>query len=55
MSDGAVPFVTKAVEYAEDNAAFVPAFVDVAELKKDVAAVNTPIVAPGGRHSESAG
>ena len=41
MSDGTVPFVSKAVEYAQDNAAFVPAFVDVGELKKDVAAVNT--------------
>lgn len=40
MSDGNVPFVSKAVEYAENNGAFVPAFMDVPELKKDVAAVN---------------
>jgi len=41
MSDGSAPFVTKALEYAEGNATFVPAFVNVAELRKDLAAVNT--------------
>lgn len=40
MSDGTLPFVSKAVEYAETNAGFVPAFVNVAELKKDLAAVD---------------
>ena len=41
MGDGSVPFVTKAMEYAESNATFVPGFVNVTELKKDVDAVNT--------------
>lgn len=40
MSDGTTPFVSKALEYAEDNTSFVPAFVSVPELKKDVTAVN---------------
>jgi len=41
VSDGTLPFVQKALEYAQTNAQFVPAYVDVAELKTDVDAVST--------------
>src|SRR5687767_4015060 len=39
MSDGTVPFVQKTLEYAQINAQFVPAYVDVKELKVDFDAV----------------
>ncbi|HEX8327238.1 MAG TPA: hypothetical protein VF629_06840 [Hymenobacter sp.] len=39
MADKTVAFVTKTTEYATTNAAFVPGFVDLAELKQDSAAV----------------
>jgi hypothetical protein len=39
MSDGTVPFVKKSLEYAQTNAAFVPAYIDVNELKTDLNAV----------------
>jgi hypothetical protein len=39
MSDGTVPFVQKAFEYAQTNGAFVPAYLDVKELKTDLEAV----------------
>lgn len=41
MNDGTAPFVTKALEYANSNSSFVPAFMSTGELKKDVDAVNT--------------
>jgi hypothetical protein len=37
MGDKTVAFVTKTTEYATNSPAFVPAFVDVAELKQDSA------------------
>src|SRR5689334_4183184 len=40
MKDGTLPFVQKALDYAKSNTQFVPAFVDVAELKVDVDAVD---------------
>jgi len=40
MNDRSVAFVNKALEYAESNTALVPAFVEVAELRKDLEAVN---------------
>lgn len=39
MADKTVAFVTKTTDYATNNAAFVPAFVDLAELQQDVAGV----------------
>jgi hypothetical protein len=36
MSDGTLPFVQKALDYATTNAQFVPSFIDVPELKIDV-------------------
>jgi len=36
MSDGTLPFVQKALEYAKSNKQFVPSFVDVGELQIDV-------------------
>jgi hypothetical protein len=39
MSDGTVPFVQKTLEYAQTNAGFVPAYIDVKELKTDFDAV----------------
>ncbi|WP_152560148.1 hypothetical protein [Hymenobacter sp. IS2118] len=39
MADKTVAFVTKATDYATSNPAFVPSFVDLAELKQDVAGV----------------
>jgi len=39
MNDRSVAFVNKSLEYAESNTALVPAFVDVAELRKDLEAV----------------
>ena len=39
MNDRSVAFVNKSLEYAESNTALVPAFVDVAELRKDLDAV----------------
>jgi hypothetical protein len=39
MSDGTAPFVQKTLEYAQTNAGFVPAYIDVKELKIDFDAV----------------
>ena len=39
MADKTVAFVSKTTEYATTNAAFVPAFVDLAELKQDTAGI----------------
>ena len=45
MADKTVAFVQKTTDYAANNAAFVPAFVDLAELEQDVAGVQalTPL------------
>lgn len=40
IGDKSVSFVDKTIQYAETNAEFTPAFVDVAELKKDYEAFN---------------
>ena len=40
MGDNNLPFVQKALDYAESNAQFVPAYVDVPELQVDVEAVS---------------
>jgi hypothetical protein len=40
MKDGTMPFVKKSMEYAQTNAAFVPAYIDVKELKTDLDAVD---------------
>ena len=40
MSDGTVPFVRKALEYANSNPEFTPKFVDSAEMKIDIEAVD---------------
>jgi hypothetical protein len=39
MSDGTAPFVQKTLEYAQTNSGFVPAYIDVKELKTDFDAV----------------
>lgn len=39
MSDGNIPFVQKSLEHAQANTSFVPAYLDVAELKVDLDAV----------------
>lgn len=39
MGDKTVAFVTKATEHAEAKPALVPAFIDVAELRKDLQAI----------------
>ena len=36
MSDASIPFIQKVAQYVESNPEFVPAFVDVAEFKKDL-------------------
>lgn len=36
MSDGSIPFMQKVAQYVDSNPEFVPAFVDVAEFKKDL-------------------
>ncbi|MFD2720708.1 hypothetical protein ACFST9_18445 [Hymenobacter monticola] len=45
MADKTVAFVTKTTDYAANNAAFVPAFVDLAELRQDTAGMTalTPL------------
>ena len=45
MADKTVAFVQKTTDYATNNAAFVPAFVDLAELQQDAAGVTalTPL------------
>lgn len=45
MADKTVAFVQKTTEYASTNASFVPAFVDLAELKQDTAGMTalTPL------------
>ena len=40
MSDATLPFVQKALDYASTNPSFVPAYIDVSELKTDLVAVN---------------
>ena len=39
MGDGTTPFVSKVIEYADDNPEFVPPFVNVQEMKLDWNAV----------------
>lgn len=39
MGDGNIPFVQKSLEHAQANPSFVPAYLDVAELKTDLDAV----------------
>jgi len=39
MSDKTAPFVEKVLDYAESDAEFAPAYLDVPELKKDLDAV----------------
>ena len=39
MADKTVAFVQKATEYAANNPAFVPSFVDLAELEQDAAGI----------------
>jgi hypothetical protein len=48
MSDKTVPFVEKALEYAQANPQFAPAYMSVPELKIDLAAVNdlTQVIRP---------
>jgi len=41
MSDATLPFVQKALDYASTNPSFVPAYIDVSELKVDMVAANT--------------
>lgn len=36
ISDGSIPFMQKVAQYVDSNPEFVPAFVDVAEFKKDL-------------------
>ncbi|RAI86966.1 hypothetical protein [Algoriphagus yeomjeoni] len=38
MSDGTLPFVQKATEFAESNPQFNPPFLDVVEMRKDLEA-----------------
>lgn len=48
MGNKTVAFVSKSFEYAQQNPQVVPKFLDMAEYKKDVDAVNTlfPILVP---------
>jgi hypothetical protein len=41
MGDKSLAFVNKACEYAKQNPALVPVFLDIAEFEKDVAAANS--------------
>lgn len=41
MNDASLPFVQKVMDYATTNLQFVPAYIDLHELKKDVDAVDT--------------
>lgn len=41
MSDKTTPFVEKCLEYAESNPEFVPAYLNIKELKIDLDAVNS--------------
>jgi len=41
MGDRTVPFINKILQYIDTNPEFVPTFMDAAEMKTDVAAVNT--------------
>ena len=41
MNDASLPFVQKVMDYATSNPQFVPAYIDLPELKKDVDAVDT--------------
>ncbi len=41
MNDGTLPFVQKALDYATTNPQFVPAYIDVPELKVDVDATDS--------------
>lgn len=40
LGEKSLSFVEKTIQYAESNPEFVPAFIDVAEMKKDYAAFN---------------
>ncbi len=40
MSDGTEPFVSKVMEYASNDAQFVPPYMDVTEMRKDLDAAN---------------
>lgn len=40
MSDKTIAFVTKTVNYCDSNPEFVPSYLDLDELKKDLALVN---------------
>lgn len=55
MSDKTLPFVQKTLDYAQSNSEFAPAYLKIAELKKDVEAVNqlTQIFRPLAQLSES--
>lgn len=41
MSDGTLPFVQKALDYAKASSQFVPTYIDVPELQVDVAATES--------------
>lgn len=41
MGDKSLAFVNKACEYAKQNPALVPVFLDIAEFEKDVALANS--------------
>jgi hypothetical protein len=41
MNNASLPFVQKVMDYATTNPQFVPAYIDLPELKKDVDAVDT--------------
>ncbi|WP_154852999.1 hypothetical protein [Cyclobacterium xiamenense] len=41
MSDGTLPFVEKAMEYAREDGQFLPPYVEITELEKDWNAVKT--------------
>ncbi len=43
MSDGTIPFVEKAMEYAREDAQFLPPFIEIGELEKDWNAVKNLI------------
>ena len=41
MGDKTIAFVTKAIEHCESNPELVPPFLDTAEFKKDISAIET--------------
>jgi hypothetical protein len=40
MSDGTYAYVTKAIDYATNNAPFVPAFINLSEARRDLQLYN---------------